>query len=189
MILYIMKSSLYTRSGDDGTTSLVNGKRVKKNSVRIEAYGTIDELSSAIGLAASDKNCNDELRGQLLEIQNELFNIGSYLATEVPAGTTPGCKSLSEAKIKEIEGWIDALDEQTPKINSFILPGGSELASRLHVARVICRRAERRIIDLQEESYVDPLLTEYINRQSDYLFIAARYANFKQGVEEIKWKQ
>lgn len=184
-----MKSSLYTRTGDDGTTSLVGGARAKKNSPRLEAYGTIDELSSYLGAIASDIRADNELQGQVREIQNELFNIGAYLATQPAAGDKPDCKSLTDEKMAQLEGWIDALDEQTPKINAFVLPGGSELASKAHVARVVCRRAERRIIDLADEEYVDPRVTAYINRLSDYLFIAARYINFMRGVNEVVWKQ
>lgn len=182
------KSALYTGTGDAGTTSLVGGERVMKNSVRLEAYGTVDELSSALGAIASDKECNAEVRGQILNVQNELFNVGCYLATD-PKGEKPLCRSLVAGRIPELEGWIDALDEQTPKIRAFVLPGGCELASKAHMARVICRRAERRILDLSEESYVDPAVVKYINRLSDYLFIAARYFNFLQGVDEIVWKQ
>lgn len=184
-----MKSSLYTRTGDDGTTSLVGGARAKKNSPRLEAYGTIDELSSYLGSMASDIRADSELQGQVREIQNELFNIGSYLATRPAVGDRPCCASLTKEKMNQLEGWIDALDEQTPKINAFILPGGSELASKAHLARVVCRRAERRIIDLSEEEYVDPQVIAYINRLSDYLFIAARYINFMRGVNEIVWRQ
>ena len=184
-----MKSSLYTRTGDDGTTSLVGGARSKKNSARLEAYGTIDELSSYLGAMASDIRADSELQGQVKEIQNELFNIGAYLATQPAAGAQPECASLTPEKMSRLEGWIDALDEQTPKINAFVLPGGSELASKAHLARVVCRRAERRILDLADEEYVDPQVTAYINRLSDYLFIAARYINFMRGVNEVVWKQ
>ena len=184
-----MKSSLYTRTGDDGTTSLVGGVRVKKNCARLEAYGTVDELSSSLGAIASDIRCDQELQGQVREIQNELFNIGAYLATRPTKDEHIGCASLTPQKMEQLEGWIDALDEQTPKINAFILPGGSELASKAHVARVTARRAERRIIDLADEEYVDPQVISYINRLSDYLFIAARYINFMRGVNEITWKK
>lgn len=184
-----MKSSLYTRTGDDGTTSLVGGARAKKNCARLEAYGTIDELSSYLGAIASDIRSDQELQGQIKLIQNELFNIGAYLATRPTVGEHMGCASLTPEKMAQLEGWIDALDEQTPKINAFILPGGSELASKAHVARVVCRRAERRIIDLSEEEYVDPQVIAYINRLSDYLFIAARYINFMRGVNETVWQQ
>lgn len=182
------KSGLYTRTGDAGETSLVGGARVKKNCVRLEAYGTVDELSTALGAIASDRMCDDEVKGQLQEVQNELFNVGSYLATD-PGDGKPECISLTPEKLAQLESWIDALDEQTPKINAFVLPGGCELSSKAHTARVVCRRAERRILDLSEESYVDPKVLQYVNRLSDYLFIAARYANFMQGVREITWKQ
>ncbi|MDE6297494.1 MAG: cob(I)yrinic acid a,c-diamide adenosyltransferase [Muribaculaceae bacterium] len=185
----MMKSSLYTRTGDDGTTSLVGGARAKKNCKRLEAYGTIDELSSYLGAIASDIRCDQELQGQVREIQNELFNIGAYLATRPTAGEQTGCASLTAEKMNQLEGWIDALDEQTPKINAFILPGGSELAAKAHIARVTARRAERRIVDLSEEEYVDPQVIAYVNRLSDYLFIAARYINFMRGVNEIVWKK
>lgn len=185
----IMKSSLYTRTGDTGTTSLVGGERVKKNSVRLESYGTVDELSSALGMVASDKTCPSELSLQINAVQNELFNIGSYLATAVAEGTEPRCESLDEAKMQRLEGWIDALDEQTPKIHAFVLPGGCELSAKAHMARVICRRAERRILELADVEWVDPSVITYINRLSDYLFIVARYANFIEGVGEIVWRK
>ncbi len=182
------KSALYTGTGDAGTTSLVGGDRVKKNSVRLEAYGTVDELSSALGMIVSDKSCDAVVKEEILDVQNELFNVGCYLATD-PQGEKPSCPTLTVARIAGLEGWIDALDEQTPKIRAFVLPGGCELASKAHMARVVCRRAERRILDLADEAYVDPAVVKYINRLSDYLFIAARYFNFMQGVEEIVWKK
>lgn len=199
-----MKSKLYTRTGDKGTTSLVDGSRIKKNSLRLEAYGTIDELSSALGTISSDAKCNEEVKGQVKEIQNELFNVGSYLATPSPkveesdvysegfiddGNPSINCRSLDAAKLQTLESWIDTLDEQTPKIQAFVLPGGCELASKAHVARTVCRRAERRIVDLTEKEYVDPRVVEYINRLSDYLFIVARYFNFMQGEQEIVWQK
>lgn len=185
-----MKSNIYTRSGDAGTTSLATGQRIKKNSTRIEAYGTIDELSSNLGLCVAAKGCLEETQGQLKQIQNELFNIGSYLASAPAEGQKSACSSLQDcARLNELEGWIDALDEQTPKVNAFILPGGVPSAAALHVARTICRRAERAILTLAEEEYVDPAVTRYINRLSDYLYIAARFLNFMSGEQEITWKQ
>lgn len=183
------KSMLYTRTGDEGTTSLVGGKRVKKNSERLEAYGTLDELSSALGTVAADARCNTEIKGEIAEVQNELFNIGSYLATQPAEGTEPKCSALTPEKMQTLEGWIDALDEQTPKLNSFILPGGCMAASNAHLARTICRRAERRILDLSDIEYVDPAVIRYVNRLSDYLFAAARYLNFMQGIADVAWKQ
>lgn len=183
-----MKSALYTRTGDRGDTALVDGSRISKDSDRLEAYGTIDELSSALGLMASHPQLPEEIKGQLGEIQNFMFEIGSYLATPVVEGTEPRLGGVDE-NIHSLEGWIDALDEQTPKIRNFILPGGSPLSAQSHLARTVCRRAERRIITLAAHEYVDLELTAYINRLSDYLFICARYANFILGVDEIAWQQ
>lgn len=183
------KSNLYTRTGDAGMTSLVGGARVKKNSVRLEAYGTLDEFSSFLGCVLSDPKCPAEVRGQLQSVQNILFNLGSYLATEAPEGEKPAVRGLDEKDMSDLEGWIDALDEQTPRVKAFVLPGGCMTAARAHVARTVCRRAERRILDLAEVAYVDPALISYVNRLSDYLFILARYFNFMEGVEEIIWRK
>lgn len=182
-----MKSNLYTRTGDDGTTSLVDGSRTPKDDLRVDTYGDIDELSSVLGLLASSKDCPDEIGGQIQEIQHTLFNVGTYLATPVSGGERPEVPGIID-ETNKIEGWIDTLDEQTPKIRSFILPGGSEESSRCHVARTVCRRAERKAIALARQSYVDPALLGYLNRLSDYLFIAARYLNFIRGIDEIVWK-
>ncbi len=184
-----MKSALYTRTGDTGTTSLVGGERVKKNSVRLEAYGTLDELSATIGAISAVSDCDEETRGQLTAILNEMFNIGSYLATDVKPGETPLCQSLTPEKMAQLEGWIDALDEQTPKVHAFILPAGCHAATRAHIARTVCRRAERRILDLADVSFVDPNVIRYINRLSDYLFIAARHFNFINSITEVVWDQ
>lgn len=177
-----MKSKVYTRTGDQGTTSLVDGSRARKNCKRIDAYGDIDELSSSLGFLAACKDCPEEIKDELAHIQHIMFEIGGYLAT--PDGSSP--KAMEDETVK-IEQWIDAIDERLPSLNSFILPGGSELGSRCHLARTICRRAERKIITLSEESAVDPLVISYINRLSDYLFVAARYLNFIKGVEETAW--
>lgn len=183
-----MKSALYTRTGDQGQTSLVDGSRTSKDSLRLEAYGTIDELSSDLGLFGAHKDLPEELKGQITDIQNALFEVGAYLAIPVVQESSPKLSGI-DVHTEKLEGWIDALDEQTPKMNSFILPGGSELSSRAHVARTVCRRAERRIISLAAVEYVDPALIAYINRLSDYLFIAARYANFLLGIADIPWKK
>lgn len=185
----MVKSKLYTRGGDTGTTSLVGGERIKKNSVRLEAYGTLDEFSSFLGCVSSDKTCPLDIKEEILEIQNMLFNLGGYLACGVNEGEKPEVWVLKENDIRELEHKIDILDEKTPKINAFILPGGCELSSKAHVARAVCRRAERRILALAEEEYVDPILIIYINRLSDFLFILARYFNHITGVKEIIWKK
>lgn len=183
------KSNLYTGGGDTGTTSLVGGERVKKNSVRLNTYGTLDEFSAFLGALAADNGCTAEVREQLLSIQNMLFNLGSYLATQSPEGEQPKVEGLDEKHISMLEGWIDALDAHTPRIRAFVLPGGCEAATKSHIARTVCRRAERRVLDLAAEVYVDPLLLRYLNRLSDYLFILARYLNFKAGEQEIVWKR
>ncbi len=181
------KSNLYTRTGDSGTTSLVGGTRIAKDSPRLEAYGTLDEFSSFIGCVLSDPACPQEVKSQLLEIQNMLFNLGSYLATQVQEGEKPAAWGITPDDTQRLEGWIDTLDAQTPRIKAFVLPGGCMLAAKAHVARTVCRRAERRITTLSTIEYVDPALTAYINRLSDYLFILARYFNHSEGVEEIVW--
>lgn len=185
-----MKSNLYTRTGDAGTTSLVDGSRTDKNSPRVEAYGDIDELSSALGLVVADKDCPSEISDELRHIQHILFEVGGYLATPAKSNGAEK-KNLEgiEPETVKLEGWIDSLDERTPKLKSFILPGGCETASRCHLARTICRRAERKIITLSGTEYVDPLLIGYVNRLSDYLFIAARYLNFLSGIEDIAWQK
>ena len=183
------KSALYTGGGDAGKTSLVGGQRIAKDAARLEAYGTLDEFSSQLGVVLSQPDCPDEQHRYLLAIQNMLFNLGGYLASEVEEGTQPPAWGLTDDSISRIEGWVDALDEQTPKVNAFVLPGGCMLAAKAHVCRTVCRRAERRILDLADSAYVDPRLLTYFNRLSDYLFILARYFNFTAGVEEIIWKK
>lgn len=183
------KSNLYTRTGDSGTTSLVGGVRIAKDSMRLESYGTLDEFASFLGCVLSDPECPAEIKKQLLGIQYIIFNLGSYLATEVKEGEEPAVWGLEPADISTLEEWIDTLDEQTPRIKSFVLQGGCMLAAKTHVARTVCRRAERRIITLAAHEYVDPALISYVNRLSDYLFILARHFNAIAGVEEILWRK
>lgn len=183
------KSNLYTRTGDAGTTSLVGGERIEKDSVRLEAYGTLDELSSFLGLIAANPDCTSEVKGQLYEIQNMLFNIGCYLATSVKEGTHPEVNGMTKEDISKVESWIDALDEQVPPLRAFVLPGGSRAAAETHMARTICRRTERRVITLANMEYVSQDVIKYLNRLSDYLFVLARYFNFITGISEITWKK
>lgn len=183
-----MKSNLYTRTGDEGTTSLVDGLRARKNCARIEAYGDVDELTSTLGFLAASKDCPEEIGTEIRHIQNLMFEIGGYLATPVKAGENSRLEGMPE-EVEKLEGWIDSLDERTPKIRSFILPGGSEESARAHLARTVCRRTERKIITLAEAEYVDPEVIRYINRLSDYLFAVARYLNFLAGVEDIAWEK
>lgn len=181
------KSKLYTRTGDQGTTSLVGGTRIRKDAMRLEAYGSLDEFSSFLGCVLSDPACPENQRQFLQGVQNMLFNLGGYLACEVPEGGQPPAWGLSTDDLEELEHMIDTLDSETPKVNAFVLPGGTPLSAQAHVARAVCRRAERRIITLAEREYVDPLLLSYVNRLSDYLFILARFFNHMAGVAEITW--
>lgn len=192
------KSNLYTRTGDKGTTSLVGGTRIRKNSLRLDAYGTLDEFSAFLGVVLSNPECPEQIRKELREVQNMLFNLGGYLACEslpvddkekVEDRDLPKVWGLDEEDLQQLEGWIDRLDELTPKINAFVLPGGCPLSAHTHVARTVCRRAERVIFALAETEYVDPLLLRYINRLSDYLFILARYFNHLAVVDEITWQK
>jgi len=183
------KSNLYTGTGDAGTTSLVGGERVAKDDDRIEAYGTIDELSSQLGLLLALADIPAATQAQLRRIQNKLFNIGAYLATRPDEGTRPEPAGLGPEDIKDIEEGIDALDAEVPKLKSFILPGGTVGAAQAHVARTVCRRAERTIIRLSKESHVSPTLIRYINRLSDYMFILARACNHNAGVEDCAWQK
>lgn len=181
------KSKLYTFTGDKGTTSLVGGERVAKTAARLEAYGTIDEFSSFLGVALSHRGCPEELKKQMLLIQDKLFEIGGHLATLPGSEWSTSKPPVSEPDILRLQSWIDDLDERTPKVNSFVLPGGTETSAHLHVARSVCRRAERRVLALHAGEPVDADLLRYLNRLSDYLFIAARYANSAAGTEEICW--
>ena len=181
------KSRLYTGGGDDGTTSLVGGERARKDSVRLEAYGTVDEFSAELGVVAAGHYIPEEIQKQLQKIQNRLFDIGGYLASR-PGGTGLPPVADLDLSVKEIEKWIDSLDAGTPKIREFVLPGGCMAAARAHVARTLCRRAERRICTLAETEEVDPAVRRYFNRLSDYLFILARYLNHHYGVAEITWQ-
>lgn len=181
-----MKSCLYTGGGDDGTTSLVGGERERKDCIRLEAYGTVDEFSSFLGVVAAWPDLEPAIREELQKVQNRLFDIGGYLASR-PGGTgLPPVAGLAES-CDEVESWIDALDEATPKIRAFVLPGGCQAAAHAHVARTVCRRAERRIVSLAAVEDVDPEVRRYFNRLSDYLFILARYFNHRAGVAEIVW--
>lgn len=182
------KSNIYTKTGDDGTTGLVGGTRVKKFDLRLEAYGTVDELNSHIGLlAASDLPV--ELQNILLEIQNKLFNIGSRLASDVKGDEITSHLSVNEENIVFLEKAIDNLEEHLPPLNQFILPGGAVAASRCHIARTVCRRAERRILEFAEQGKVEIEIILYMNRLSDLLFVLARYFNSIEGVDEVNWKR
>ncbi|MBL9147910.1 MAG: cob(I)yrinic acid a,c-diamide adenosyltransferase [Phycisphaerae bacterium] len=182
---------LYTRTGDDGTTGLFGGGRVSKDHPRIEAYGTVDELNACIGLAAAACNgahpAEARIREMIGQIQSRLFDIGADLAT--PEGSKNEAKivRVDDALVSTIERWIDEIDGQNEPIRTFIMPGGSELASRLHVARTVCRRAERCMITLAHAEPVGAHTITWVNRLSDLLFAMARLANRSQGVADVPW--
>ncbi len=175
---------IYTRSGDDGSTGLFGGSRVSKSDARIECYGTVDELNASLGLAATVAGA--ELRRLLNEVQNELFVIGSQLATPA-AAKQDALPALAEASVSRLEAQIDSAESRLPKIQFFILPGGNETAARLHLARTICRRAERLLVAFAAEHGVAPIIIRYLNRLSDWLFVHARLANHEAGLRDVPW--
>ncbi|GAA4346728.1 cob(I)yrinic acid a,c-diamide adenosyltransferase [Hymenobacter saemangeumensis] len=177
---------IYTRTGDKGLTSLIGGTRVPKSSLRIECYGTVDELNSYIGLLR-DQDINAPRRPLLKEIQDRLFTIGSSLAAD-PEKSRMKLPDLHEADVSLLEDEMDRMNAELPELRAFILPGGHPTVSHGHVARCVCRRAERLVIHLQEESFVAELVVMYLNRLSDYLFVLSRYMAHELGVEEVTWK-
>ena len=179
---------IYTKTGDDGTTGLVGGSRVKKYDVRLEAYGTIDELNASVGMIRSFK-LPAEAENYLLEIQNKLFNIGSRLASDEKGNAFTEKLSITEKHISFLENAIDEMEEELPELTHFILPGGDLAAAQSHVARTVCRRAERRILEFSELEIVQPEIIKYINRLSDFLFVLARKMAANSGIEEKRWKQ
>lgn len=182
-----MKSRLYTRTGDDGTTSLVGGSRVPKDCERLEAYGTVDELNSLIGLVAASSAISPQRRRQLTEIQNRLFDIGACLATEPQSEWQP--VAPDNDTIGALEAIIDDIDSELPPLRQFVIPGGHPAAAHAHMARTVARRAERRIIALDRTERVDQNIIRYINRLSDLLFALAREININNSVDEILWQK
>lgn len=182
------KSSVYTRTGDGFNTSIIGGDRIPKYSLRLEAYGTVDELSSFIGNLVADDSVIDQQRIQLIKMQNMLFNIGGYLATP-PNIRKPEVPGLSADNIAEMESWIDEMDEQLPEIHNFIIPGGCEASAKANMARTVCRRAERRVIQLASEEELNILVISYLNRLSDYLFVIGRYLNKFANYQEFFWQK
>ncbi len=177
---------IYTKTGDEGTTSLFGGKRVSKSELRIDTYGTVDELNSWIGVLR-DLEVNQKRRTVLVEIQDRLFTIGSILATE-PENTKVKIPSLSENDITFLEKEIDDMDARLQPMRFFVLPGGHPSISWGHVTRTVCRRTERLVIALHTLEKVDPYVIKYLNRLSDYLFVLCRSMTHELGVEETPWK-
>lgn len=178
---------IYTRRGDRGETDLFGGERVAKDHLRVEAYGAVDELNSALGICRS-KTRHDDLREMLQQLQGRLFELGSYLATpdarhrEKSGMTEPGA-----ADVEQIEGWIDGLEKDLEPLRRFILPGGCEAAAALHLARTVCRRAERRAVELHREDPLAGPSLRLLNRLSDLLFTLARVENRRAGVPDLEW--
>jgi cob(I)alamin adenosyltransferase len=177
---------LYTKTGDKGTTSLIGGTRVPKSDLRIEAYGTIDELNAYIGLVR-DQEVNRLRAGVLKEIQDRLFTIGALLATD-PDKSKMKTPDLHEEDIVLLEQEIDTMTAAVPPLRAFVLPGGHSSVSFCHIARCVCRRAERLAIHLQEHTPVEELVIKYLNRLSDYLFALCRKMTQELGAEEVAWK-
>lgn len=176
---------IYTRTGDTGETGLLGGVRVKKYDLRIESYGTVDELNAALGVvrAAQPSQRVDQI---LEHIQNELFGVGAELATPTSEGAHSG--RIEESHVERLEEMIDLCEAELPPLKNFILPGGCPTAAQLHLARTVCRRAERLVVGLSESGPVSPQIIVYLNRLSDLLFVLARFENARTGVPDVKWK-
>ena len=174
---------IYTRTGDKGKTGLFSGERVEKDDVRVKAYGSVDELNSILGWCLVLVK-QDWLRDLLQKVQNQLFILGADLATPPIGKWAEKVKRIDEAYIEFIEKYIDKIEKDLPPLKDFILPGGSELAARIHIARVVCRRAERDAVRALRERRVNPMTIQYLNRLSDLLFVMARYINQQEKVAE-----
>lgn len=178
---------IYTKTGDSGDTSLFGGQRVHKDNPRLNAYGTVDELNAVLGLAAS-KTESADIKSIITQLQNQLFSVGSDLATPIENSKVQ-IERISETEINSLEKLIDDLDVKLPEIRYFILPGGTEAASVLHIARTVCRRAEREIVSLSKNIDIGSPILIYLNRLSDLLFVLARYENYVNNIPDIKWEK
>lgn len=194
--LFILMVKIYTRTGDKGGTSLYGGKRVSKADLHVEAYGTVDELNSAIGVAIAEaQNYSAKVKRELENIQSDLFEVAAVLATPKDTQVSKGQKIQKELphylhkRVEELEQYIDDLTEKLPPLQAFILPGGGRAGSLLHQARTICRRAERRIVALAKKEQIPFEILIYMNRLSDLLFTMARFVNHKEKHKEILWNK
>jgi cob(I)alamin adenosyltransferase len=178
---------IYTRTGDDGTTGLFGGPRVSKADLRIECIGAIDELNAAVGVA---RCCADsQISSWLNQVQNELFVIGAHLATPAGSSGAAHLPALTEEMVARLEREIDEAEKELPALKQFILPGGWEEAARLHLARAVCRRAERLLVGFAGHETVSPVLLKYVNRLSDWLFVMARLSNQHTGIADVPWEK
>lgn len=180
-------TKVYTRTGDKGETSLVGGVRIKKSDIRLEAYGTVDELSAHLGMLVAMMDEGEE-RSLVIRVQNNLFNVCTHLATDQSQTQLYPSAHLAEGEIGLLEDRIDKLMKQLPEAQGFILPGGTTVAAQAHICRTVCRRAERRIAALSEVAQIGPEMQQYVNRLSDYLFVLAKIINFNEGKSEIIWE-
>lgn len=177
---------IYTRKGDEGSTGLIGGTRVPKSHIRIEAYGTIDELNSFIGLVR-DYDVPSTVRAQLIQVQEELFTIGSHLAND-EGKSKMKLPEVHEGQVERLENAMDTMNEELPDMRFFVLPGGHQAISTCHIARCVCRRAERLCVAMNESVSVNPIILKYLNRLSDYLFVLSRYLTKHYNAEEVPWK-
>ncbi|NLI36373.1 MAG: cob(I)yrinic acid a,c-diamide adenosyltransferase [Bacteroidales bacterium] len=183
----MMKNTVYTHTGDKGTTGLIGGTRIAKSDKQLEAYGSVDELNSFVGLLYT-YIINDHDKGVLFTIQNKLHQVCSCLATDYSSAGLSRIKKLTSENVKSMEHEIDVINAQLPLLNSFILPGGCRAAAVAHICRTVCRRAERRIYSFRDEQHpVDHELLEYMNRLSDYFFVLSRKVNIENKTDEILW--
>ena len=181
-------TKVYTKTGDQGETSIIGGIRVKKSCERLEAYGTVDELSSHLGLLASMLPDGED-KDLIIRIQNNLFSVCSNLATDQSETPLYDSARLPDGEIQVLEHKVDEIMNLLPERQGFILPGGTQAAAQAHVCRTVCRRAERRIVALSEVAQISPETLQYVNRLSDYLFVLAKKINFNTGVSEIIWQK
>ena len=180
------KSIVYTKKGDEGTTSLIGGTRVSKTDLRLEAYGSVDELNSFLGLLASYLEVDQDI-AFVQSIQNKLFSVGAYLATDTDKTDVSESCVLTEEDVKFIEQEIDIIDDLLPPLHAFVIPGGEKGSSVCHICRTVCRRAERTILRLVNDYSISTELLAFMNRLSDYLFVLSRKINFDAGKEELFW--
>jgi cob(I)alamin adenosyltransferase len=178
---------IYTKTGDDGTTGLFGGERVRKCDARLDCYGTVDELNAALGVAAVA--ASPAIGTLIREVQNDLFVVGSHLATPAESRYAASLPALDESLITRLEMQIDTAEQSLIPLKQFILPGGCETAARLHLARTICRRAERLLVDFSLDRPVPTMILTYLNRLSDWLFVHARLANHEAGVPDVPWEK
>ncbi len=175
-------SKIVTRTGDDGTTGLGDGSRTRKDDARVNAYGSVDETNSAIGVLLTHTRDHADVSDQLIQIQHDLFDLGGELSI-------PGYTLVKEANVTRIENWLEAFNEDLPPLKNFILPGGSPASAHCHLARAISRRAERETVHLAQSQSVNPHSLHYLNRLSDYLFVLARHLQKASGLDEVLWQQ